>query len=146
MVELLGILLALLLAGLAWLVLRLVRALRRRLDWLRLRGMPRRQAGPRRGRLGTARALGRSQAARIALLTAELERTRLALRLAEADRRRGPGWKRGEAMADDRFRRAKRAFALRFHPDRFAASGPERALRRAIFQEFRAELRRIERG
>ncbi|MBV1797994.1 hypothetical protein [Siccirubricoccus sp. G192] len=141
MVELLGILLALLLAGLASLGLRLLRALRRRLAWLRRGGTPRCEAWRRTGRLGTARALGRSQAARIALLTAELERTRLALRLAEADRRRG-----NEAMANDRFRRAKRAFALRFHPDRFAASGPERALRRAIFQEFWAELRRIERG
>ena len=142
MVELLGILLALLLAGLAWLALRLLCALRRRLAWLRLRAKPRRNTGPRRGRLGAARALGRSQAARIALLTAELERTRLALRLAEADQRRRPA----EAVANDRFRRAKRAFALRFHPDRFAASGPERALRRAIFQEFWAELRRIERA
>jgi hypothetical protein len=142
MVELLGILLALLLAGLAWLMLRLLCALRQRLAWLRRGRAPRRGAWRRTGRLGTARALGRSQAARIALLTAELDRTRLALRLAEADRSRRPA----EAMANDRFRRAKRAFALRFHPDRFAAPGPERVLRRAIFQEFWAELRRIERG
>ncbi len=41
---------------------------------------------------------------------------------------------------------AKRAFALRFHPDRLAAGGLERALRIAMFREYWAELRRIERG
>ncbi len=132
MAELLGILLALLLAGLAWLLVRLLRRVR---EWL---------AGwrPPPGRLKVARALGRSQAARIAALTAELERSRLALRLAERELAR---LRAGRPGPDDRFLRAKRAFALRFHPDRVWASGTERALRRAIFQEFWAELRRIER-
>lgn len=133
MAELLGILLALLLAGLVWLLQRLLRRMR---DWL---------AGWRRlpGRLRVARALGRSQAARIAALTAELERSRLALRLAERELAR---LRAGHPGRDDRFLRAKRAFALRFHPDRVWASAAERAIRRAIFQEFWAELRRIERG
>jgi hypothetical protein len=133
MAELLGILLALALTSLAWLVLRLLRSVRRGLA--RLRHLAR----PGRWRLSVARALNRSQAARIAELTAELERTRLALRLAERDRARGH-------RPDDRFLRAKRAFALRFHPDRWPRPGLERTLRRAIFQEFWAELRRIERG
>ena len=133
MAELLGILLALVLTGLACLMARTVRLVRHRLA--RLRHLAR----PGRWRLGMARALNRSQAARIAELTAELDRTRLALRMAERDRARG-------RRPDDRFLRAKRAFALRFHPDRWPRPSPERALRRAIFQEFWAELRRIERG
>lgn len=133
MAELLGILIALLLVGLGWALRRLLHGLR---DWL---------AGwrPLPGRLKVARALGRSQAARIAALTAELERSRLALRLAERELAR---LRAGRPGPDDRFLRAKRAFALRFHPDRAGIPRGERAIRRAIFQEFWAELRRIERS
>lgn len=142
MAELLGILLALLVAGLVSGLVRLAGALRRAIAAL-LGRPPRIPAGGLRGRrLRAARALCRSQAERIAALTAELERTRLALRLAERER---DAALRGRAE-DDRFRRAKRAFALRFHPDRFRCTGPEARLRRRIFQEFWSELLRIERS
>ena len=120
MVELLGILLALALLGLGLLAARLIRrfvALLRRLGGSRRR--PRRlgerhhgRPGPasparlRGQRLRRARTRARAQAARIAALTAELERSRRALRLAEAALAR-PGPPEG------RFLRAKRAFARR---------------------------------
>jgi len=146
MAEVLGILLALLIAGLAWWMMRLAGAIRRRLARLRpLRMQARRLRGRR---LHAARALGRSQADRIAALAAELERTRRALRLAERERdalRARRALDRPSA-AEDRFRRAKRAFALHFHPDRIRCDGLEARLRRRLFQEFWAELRRIERS
>jgi hypothetical protein len=68
-----------------------------------------------------------------------LERTRRALRLAEAARlATGP--------PEDRFRRAKLAFAVHFHPDRLRCGEPERGIRIRIFQQFWQVLRRIERG
>jgi hypothetical protein len=128
MVELLGLLLALLLTGL-WLLLRAA--------W---RGLRRRFTGPRLPpmalRLRRSRAAMRHEAERSATLAAEVARLRVALRLAE----------RAPATPDDRFTRAKRAFALRFHPDRIIARGLERTVRVSLFREFWAELRRIERG
>lgn len=134
MVEVLGATLGLLLAWLGWWLLRCLRAVARALRRGGLRVLrPRPLAGVLRGaRLGTARATCQAQAARIAELTAELERTRRALRQAR------PGG------AYDRFARAKRAFALRFHPDQCGSSPP--LSRRAVFQEFWPELLRIERG
>ena len=140
MVELLGILLALVLFGLGALLWRLLRWLRRGLGLLL--GAPRpghRLAALRGVRLRAARAQGRHQAARLAALTAELERTRRALLLAEAARAR-PG------PPEDRFRRAKQAFAVHFHPDRLRCAEPERGIRIGIFSQFWQVLRRIERG
>jgi hypothetical protein len=146
MAELLGVLLALLITTLGLLVARVGRRAGRALAGL----LPRRaafgQAAALRGRrLRIARARARAQAARIAALTGELERTRRALRLAGGD---GPAAMAARCRGpDDRFRRAKRAFALLFHPDRCRAAGREEArIRRAVFQEFWAVLQRIERG
>jgi hypothetical protein len=77
--------------------------------------------------------------ARIAALTTELERTRRALALAEAARTK-PG------PPDDRFHRAKQAFAVHFHPDRLRCAEPERGIRTGIFSQFWLVLRRIERS
>ncbi len=129
MVELLGVLLACGIASLAWLAWRLLRALRRLLPGPRpLRAAPIRLA---RHRL-------RHADARAAELTAEIERLRLALRAARA----AP---KPQATGRDRFQEAKRAFALRFHPDRITARAAERMIRIAMFKEHWAELRRIER-
>ena len=147
MVELLGVLIAVVITGLVWGVLRLLRALRRGLALL-LGGRAGERVRDRVAaiwgvRLRAARAIGRSQADRIAALTSELERTRRALLLAEAargrpDRRSGP--------PEDRFRRAKQAFAVQFHPDRLRCPEPERGIRVGIFAQFWQVLRRIERG
>jgi hypothetical protein len=141
--ELLGILLALGIAGLVWGLARLWRALRPGL-LRRVRRRASAQAARLRGLgLRSARGLARSQAARIAALTAELERTRARLRQAERARDAAVAGARWEG----RFRDAKRAFALRFHPDRLRGTPrPERALRIAIFREHWSELQRIERG
>jgi hypothetical protein len=129
MVELLGVLLAGCIAGLAWLAWRLLRALRRLLPGPRpLRSAPIRLA---RHRL-------RHADARAAELTAEIERLRVALRAA----RSAP---KPATTGRDRFQEAKRAFALRFHPDRITARAAERLVRIAMFKEHWAELRRIER-
>jgi hypothetical protein len=45
---------------------------------------------------------------------------------------------------DDRFARAKAAFHQRFHPDNLDADAPDATLRREIFEEYWAELERIE--
>ena len=140
MVEALGVLLALALFGLGALVWRLLRKLRRGLALLWGACRPgHRLAALHGARLRISRALNRDQARRIATLTSELERTRQALRLAEAARAR-PG------PPEDRFRRAKQAFAVHFHPDRLRCAEPERGLRIRIFQQFWGVLRRIERG
>jgi len=129
MVELLGVLLAGCVAGLAWLVWRLARALRRLLPGPRpLRAAPIRLA---RHRL-------RHADQRAAELTAEIERLRVALRAARSAPKPAPAGR-------DRFQEAKRAFALRFHPDRITARAAERMVRIAMFKEHWAELRRIER-
>lgn len=135
MVELLGVVLALVVAALGWALWRLARALRALLPARRpLKGAPLRIA---RLRLRRADARAGAQAE-------EIRRLRLALRQARQERdalraRTAPG-------ARDRFTEAKRAFALRFHPDRLVGTGLERALRGAMFREYWAELRRIERG
>ena len=140
MVELLGILLALLILLLGALLWRLGLWLGRGLALLfGASGAGRRLPALRGVRLRTARAQNRNQAARIAALTAELERTRRALLLAEAARAR-PG------PPEDRFRRAKQAFAVHFHPDRLRCAEPERGIRIGIFSQFWQVLRRIERG
>ena len=140
MVELLGILLALLILAAGILVWRLLRWLGRGLALLfgPLRA-GRRLPAMRGVRLRTARAQNQRQSARIAALTTELERTRRALLLAEAARGR-PG------PPEDRFRRAKQAFAVHFHPDRLRCAEPERRIRIGIFTQFWQVLRRIERG
>ncbi|RAI57244.1 hypothetical protein [Roseicella frigidaeris] len=142
MVELLGLLLALVLLGLglsAWRLLRRGAALLRRLAAPARPAVAERRRAWRRGRrLRVARAQARAQAARIAALTAELEASRRALRLARvAMARPGP--------PEPRFLRAKRAFARQFHPDRLRCAEPERGIRGAIFRQFWQELRRIER-
>ena len=140
MVEFLGILLALLLFALGALLWRLLRWLCRGLALLLgPRGAGRRLPAMRGVRLRASRAQARHQAARIAALTTELERSRRALLLAEAARAR-PG------PPDDRFRRAKQAFAVHFHPDRLRCAEPERGIRIGIFGQFWQVLRRIERG
>ncbi|MCB4823689.1 hypothetical protein [Roseicella aerolata] len=140
MVELLGVLLALVLFGLGVLIWRLLRWARRGLGLLFGAARPDHRLASLRGvRLRAARALSRQQAARIAALMEELARTRRALHLAEAARA-CPG------LPDDRFRRAKQAFAVHFHPDRLRCAEPERGIRVRIFQQFWQVLRRIERG
>jgi hypothetical protein len=143
MVELLGVLIAVVITGLVWGALRLLRGLRRGLALLlggRAGAHARGRVAAIRGvRLRAARAMGRNQADRIAALTGELDRTRRALLLAEAARAR-PG------PPEDRFRRAKQAFAVQFHPDRLRCPEPERSIRIGIFAQFWQVLRRIERG
>jgi len=139
MVELLGVLIAVVITGLVWGALRLLRGLRRGLALLLGGRAGDRVAAIRGVRLRAARAMGRSQADRIAALTGELDRTRRALLLAEAARTR-PG------PPEDRFRRAKQAFAVQFHPDRLRCPEPERGIRIGIFAQFWQVLRRIERG
>jgi hypothetical protein len=140
MVELLGILLALVLFALGALLWRLLRWVRRGFGLLFGAARPGHRAVALRGvRLRASRALSRQQAARIAALMEELARTRRALQLAEAARA-CPG------PLDERFRRAKQAFAPHFHPDRLCCAEPERAIRIRIFQQFWQVLRRIERG
>ena len=140
MVELLGILLALLILVLGILLWRLVRWLGRGVALLfGPRRAGRRLPAMRGVRLRASRAQNHHQAARIAALTAELERTRHALLLAEAERAR-PG------LPEERFRRAKQAFAVHFHPDRLRCTEPERGIRIGIFSQFWQVLRRIERS
>lgn len=45
---------------------------------------------------------------------------------------------------DNRFARVKAAFHERFHPDKLDPDAPDTAMRREIYEEFRAELERIE--
>ncbi len=140
MVELLGILLALAIFGLAALLWRLIRWLRRSLAMLFGGSRSGHRGAALRGvRLRASRAQGRQQAGRIAALTDELERTRRALLLAEAARARPGG-------PEERFRRAKQAFAVHFHPDRLRCGEPERGIRIGIFSQFWQVLRRIERS
>lgn len=135
MVELLGALLGAAVFALCWLLWRLLRWLRRGIALLSGAARPGHRLDALRGaRLRASRATGRHQAARIAALTAELERARRDLRLARA------------SPTDDRFRRAKQAFAFHFHPDRLRCAEPERGIRTGIFQQFWQVLRRIERG
>ena len=130
-----GVLLALLLVGLLALGMRLVRAALQVLR--RGRGFSVPHAITRSARrLGRARALARAEGARAAALAEEVQRLRVELRLLRA----------GSAAADDRFLRAKREFARRFHPDKLPRSAPDRAIRGGIFREFWAVLKRIERG
>ena len=130
-----GVLLALLLVGLLALGMRLVRAGLRLFRRGQGRSVPRGLA-LRARRLGRARALARAEGARAAALADEVQRLRVELRLLRA----------GSAAADDRFLRAKREFARRFHPDTLPRGAPDRAIRGGIFREFWAVLKRIERG
>lgn len=135
LVILSGVLLALLLVGLLALGMRLVRAALQVLRRGRRFSVPRGLALSAL-RLGRARALARAEGARSAALAEEVQRLRVELRLLRA----------GSAAADDRFVRAKREFARRFHPDRLPRGAPDRAIRGGIFREFWAVLKRIERG
>ncbi|MBK1661046.1 hypothetical protein [Paracraurococcus ruber] len=136
MVELLGVLLALIIFGLGMLVWRVLRWLRRGLRLLFGRAAPGHRMAALRGvRLRASRALSRHQADRLAALTTELDRARRDLRQARAGGQDG-----------DRFRRAKQAFAFHFHPDKLACAEPERGIRTSIFQQFWGVLRRIERS
>ncbi len=119
-----GILLALLAWGLGRVVARLLRALTRRRPLGRWRA----------ARLARSKALVRSEQARAEALAAEVARLRQELRNA----RQAPA-------SEERFRRAKREFARRFHPDLLPRRSAERPLRIAIFREYWAVLRRIER-
>ena len=47
---------------------------------------------------------------------------------------------------DEKFRRAKSAFARRYHPDRVFGNGEERRIRTEVFKDFWEELQRIEAG
>ena len=48
--------------------------------------------------------------------------------------------------SDEKFRRAKSAFARRYHPDRISSDGEEARIRTEVFKEFWEELQRIEAG
>ena len=131
-----GLLLALLLLGLGRLIRRALRAASALLRslWHRLRR-------PHWGgitlpalRLSRSRAFARAESERAARLAAEVARLKVELRLARS------------APAEPRFQRAKREFARRFHPDRLPPRCPDRRLRIAMFQEYWAVLRGIERG
>jgi hypothetical protein len=151
-----GCLLALLLVGLGTAFVRLVRGA---LGLLRL---PRRRGAAllarlRGLRLRRIRALARSERARAAAATEEVRRLRAELRLLRAERDATlarmvaavtrPGSPLGrQGRPDDRFQRAKRAFARRFHPDRLPPDAPDRRLRAALFREHWEELQRIGRG
>ncbi|MBU8537690.1 hypothetical protein [Falsiroseomonas tokyonensis] len=129
-----GVVLALLVLGLGMLVRRLLRRLA-----VLLRGLltvPARPTGYQlRGlRLAHSRALVRSEQRRAEALAAEVMRLRVELRMAK------------QAPAEPRFQRAKREFARRFHPDRLPPRSPDRSIRIAIFREYWAVLRGIERS
>ncbi len=49
-----------------------------------------------------------------------------------------------EDSGDTRFARAKAVFRERFHPDNLDPDHPDAALRRELYEEFQAELDRIE--
>ena len=53
-------------------------------------------------------------------------------------------WGEQEDLADTRFARAKAAFHERFNPENLDPEAADTALRREIYEEFRAELERIE--
>ena len=133
MVEIFGMILAGLVAGLCWLGWRVAMALRRLLPGPRLL---------RTAPLRLARRRLRHADDRAAALIAENRRLRLALRAARLPLAQPP---LSEAPREARFAAAKRAFALRFHPDRINVRATERAIRIAMFKEHWAELRRIER-
>ncbi len=75
---------------------------------------------------------------------------RLAERLGvEAAAEAGADVAQTEAVAEaepggDRFAEAKAAFARLFHPDNLDPGAPDAEIRKAIFEEFWAELERIE--
>lgn len=141
MIEAAGVLLALILAGAAWSAWRVVRAAARLVrGWPRLATVP--AAAVRAHRLHVTRAVVQSQSVRLDAATAELLRVRAQLRLAERECDR----LRQQAAGGDRFAQAKRAFALRFHPDRVRVRGLEGNLRRMMFQEYWTVLQRIERS
>ena len=48
--------------------------------------------------------------------------------------------------SDEKFRRAKSAFARRYHPDRISGNGEETRIRTEVFKDFWEELQRIEAG
>ncbi len=127
-----GLVLALLLLGLGLLIRRMLRA-----AWAfaqRLRRPHWRGFTLPALRLSRSRAFARAESERAARLAEEVARLRVELRLAR------------QAPAEPRFQRAKREFARRFHPDRLPPRCPDRRLRIAMFQEYWAVLRGIERG
>ncbi|MDO9499753.1 hypothetical protein [Falsiroseomonas sp.] len=127
-----GLVLACMLLGLGLLIRRMLRA-----AWALLRRLRRPRWGgiaPPALRLSRSRAFARAEGERAARLAAEVARLRVELRLAR------------QAPAEPRFQRAKREFARRFHPDRLPPRCPDRRVRIAIFQEYWAVLRGIERG
>lgn len=136
----------LLAALLVWIGAALARLARGALLLLR---MPRRRgavlvARLRGIRLRRSRALARAAGNRAAAAAAEVRRLRAELRLLRAER--DEALARLASLPDDRFLRAKRAFAMRFHPDRLARDAPDRRLRAILFREHWQELQRIERG
>jgi hypothetical protein len=141
MIELLGVLIAALLVTLGWLAWRGLKRLAAmlRLLWGGRRIPVRKRVPAMKGvKLRASRALAEAQSRRIALLTMELARTQLALRAAVA----APP----PSQPDSRFRRAKRAFAALFHPDRLRCGQPELGIRTRIFQQYWQVLRGIERS
>jgi hypothetical protein len=107
-------------------------------------------------RLRRSRAIARQESGRAREATEEVRRLRAELRVVRAERDEALGrlaqaaapprrW-RHRPVPDDRFLQAKRAFALRFHPDRVPRDAPDRALRVLVFRDYWDALRRIERG
>ena len=135
MVEVLGILLAGVILGLGWLLWRLGCLIRSLLPA---------RAPLKAAPLRLARRRLRHADSRAASMQEEIRRLRVALRHAEYERDRLKA--APQKPTRDRFAEAKRAFALRFHPDRITAAALERAIRISIFREYWAELRRIERS
>jgi hypothetical protein len=125
---------------LAW--VSAARALRRLRAWLSRRGLRSGAARLRGLRLRRTRLALRAEGRRAAALAAEVRRLRR--EVAALTRERDAA--RRELGQGDRFARAKRAFALMFHPDLLPPREPERTLRLRLFQEFWSVLTRIERG
>lgn len=125
---------------LAW--VWLARAVRAARAWIHARGPRARVAQLRGMRLRRARRALRAEGRRAEALAGEIRRLRR--EVAALTRERDAA--RRELGQGDRFARAKRAFALMFHPDRLPPREPERTQRLRLFQEFWSELTRIERG
>jgi hypothetical protein len=126
------------------------RILRRLARWLH-RPWPRALPSRLRGlRLSRSRARACREGARAAALMQEVERLRVELRIARAERDAALGRARRHLLrrggADILFQQAKRDFARRFYPDRLPPGARDRTLRVALFREYWEALRRIERG
>jgi hypothetical protein len=104
-----------------------------------------------RAQISSLKAAGREVIRQREQLRKELEHARAVVgalrRELESLRPSGTGAAPPDTAEDrGKFRRAKRAFAERFHPDRAMGGTMDRLIREQVFKEFWAELEKIERG